>query len=252
MLRTLFCGVLLLAMATVVVTASQDTKATAGNGQQATVTKVDAKQGTVTVRMKDKNGKEIEKSFMLTGDIRYFDSTGKAVAIDIFQSGDDVLFVEAEGRLKEMRRGHGAQAKSDREFLKAAAQIDLAEMKLGKLAQERASAAAIKKFGERLVADHSKMNKELEMIAKSHGMTLPDNLDQKHQELVDQLSKMNGAAFDRAFTKDLTSGHEAAIKQFDAEAKSGQDADLKAWAERWLPTLREHLEQVRTAAKQLD
>ena len=68
---------------------------------------MDAKAGTVTVKMKDpdsKDGKEVEKTFKLTGEIRYFDSTGKAIAIDEFQSGNDVLVLEAEGKLKELRK----------------------------------------------------------------------------------------------------------------------------------------------------
>jgi hypothetical protein len=65
---------------------------------------VDPKNGTVTVRMKDRDGKDQEKVFRLTEDVRYFDSTGKAVAIDVFRSGDYILFVERDGMLKEMHQ----------------------------------------------------------------------------------------------------------------------------------------------------
>jgi hypothetical protein len=71
---------------------------------KATITKVDRQKGTVTVRMKDKNGKEHERTFRLTGEIRYFDSTGRVAAADIFSSGDEVLVVEEEGHLKEIHK----------------------------------------------------------------------------------------------------------------------------------------------------
>jgi hypothetical protein len=71
---------------------------------KATITKVDAKNGTITVKMKGKKGKEVEKTFKLTEDIVYLDSTGRAARIDIFQSGDDVLIMEREGKLKELRK----------------------------------------------------------------------------------------------------------------------------------------------------
>src|SRR5215469_14039088 len=72
--------------------------------QKATITKVDKSTGTVTVRMKDKNGKDVEKTFKLAEDIRYFDSTGKVAAVDVFQSGNDVLVVEEEGHLRELHQ----------------------------------------------------------------------------------------------------------------------------------------------------
>jgi putative membrane protein len=235
-----------------------DAKEKADKGQKATITKVDAKNGTITVQMKDKNGKETEKIFKLTGDIRYFDSTGKVVAIDLFRSGDDVLVVEAEGNLKEMHKkeqGRAAQANGklgqvDSEFLHLAAEVNMAEMKLGKLAQDRATAANLKQYGQRLVTDHTKMSAELQKIAQKEDATLPGKLDEKHQDLFDQLSKVNGATFDTNFSKDMIKGHEHAIAKFETQAKNGQDAELKAYAEKWLPTLRDHLQTIKNAGNQ--
>jgi hypothetical protein len=78
-------------------------------GHEATITNVNAKKGTVTVKMKGKNGKEVEKTFKLTEDVRMFDSTGRAAVIDVFQSGNEVLVIEAEGRLRELHK-KGANA----------------------------------------------------------------------------------------------------------------------------------------------
>jgi len=74
------------------------------NQTQAIITHVDAKKGTVSVRMKDENGKDINKTFHLTEDAEYYDSTGRVGAIDVFQSGDQVLIFEAEGKLKEVKK----------------------------------------------------------------------------------------------------------------------------------------------------
>ncbi len=232
---------------------NQSTADQSKDKQSAKITNVDAKSGTVTVQMKDQNGKDVSKSFKLTEDIRYFDSTGKAIAVDVFRSGDDVLFVEAQGRLRELHR-HGqvstTAALSDQDFLKDAAQTDLAEMKLGQYARDMAASAAIKKYGEQLLTDHTKMNSELAQLAKARGVTLPSKTDKKDQELIDQLAKIKGGAeFDRAFSKNMVAGHEQAIKKFEAQAKNGQNADVKAWAEKWLPTLKEHLRLARTVAQ---
>ncbi len=255
MLRMLTCSVLMFALTGFAVAADKDTKANTDKGQKATITKVDARNHTVTVKMKDREGKDVERTFKLTEDIRYLDSTGRAAAVDVFRSGDYVLVVEEEGRLKELHQapsGTAGQKLSDQEFVKAADEIDMTEMRVGKLAQNDASSQAIKHCAERMADDHAKMNKELRDIAQKKGITFPDKLDQKHQELLDQLGKLKGADFDRTFVKDMVAGHEKAIEKFEAEAKNGQDPEIKAWAEKWLPTLRDHLKATRDAANNLN
>ncbi len=85
--------------------ADKDTKAAKNQKKSdATITKVDAKAGTVTVRMKDSTGKDVEKTFKLAEDVRYFDSTGKAAVMDLFTSGNEVLLIEEEGQLKELHQ----------------------------------------------------------------------------------------------------------------------------------------------------
>jgi hypothetical protein len=78
-------------------------------GQKATITKVDPKNHTITVKMKGKDGKEETRTFKLTEEVRMVDSTGRVAALDVFQAGNEVLVIEAEGRLREVRQ-HGNKA----------------------------------------------------------------------------------------------------------------------------------------------
>jgi uncharacterized protein YigE (DUF2233 family) len=71
---------------------------------EATITKVDPKAGTVTLKMKDKDGKDVEKVFQLEEDAEYLDSTGRVARLDIFRSGDEVLVIEGEGRIKGLKK----------------------------------------------------------------------------------------------------------------------------------------------------
>lgn len=71
---------------------------------QPTITKVDARRGTVTVKMEDKRGREVEKLFQLTEDVEYLDSTGRVATLDVFECGDEVLIIEMEGKIKELKR----------------------------------------------------------------------------------------------------------------------------------------------------
>ncbi len=117
MLRTALCSILMFALVGFVAATdknAKDTKDTKSDkGHKATITKVDTKNHTVTVKMKDKDGKDVEKTFKLTEDIRYLDSTGKVAAVDVFQSGDDVLVVEEEGHLKELHKAKAGDKTKD-------------------------------------------------------------------------------------------------------------------------------------------
>ena len=75
------------------------------NRTHATITKVDAKDSTVAVTMKDKDGKEVEKTLKLAEGVTYFDNNGKSSKIDAFQTGDHVLFSEKDGKITELKKG---------------------------------------------------------------------------------------------------------------------------------------------------
>ena len=82
---------------------ADDQTKTKKNEVKATIEKVDPQNGTITVKMKNKAGKEVEKTYMLTADIEYLDSTGKVAKVDVFRAGDEVLIVTAKGKLKSVQ-----------------------------------------------------------------------------------------------------------------------------------------------------
>jgi hypothetical protein len=79
---------------------------------QAKITKVDAEAGTITVKMADEKGKQVEKTFRLVEESEYIDSAGRMAVLDVFRSGDDVLLIEADGRIKSMKQGHHGQTQT--------------------------------------------------------------------------------------------------------------------------------------------
>jgi putative membrane protein len=135
----------------------------------------------------------------------------------------------------------GSLSKGDKSFITEAAQGNLTEIEMGKLAQEKGQSQGVKDFGKRLEADHSKANEQLMGIAKDAGVEVPTQLDKKHQKDVDKLSKMKAQDFDKAFAKHMVSDHKKDIGKFQKEAKSAKDSELKNFASETLPTLQEHL-----------
>ncbi|MGC2259225.1 MAG: DUF4142 domain-containing protein [Candidatus Sulfotelmatobacter sp.] len=137
---------------------------------------------------------------------------------------------------------------SDKKFVREAAQGGMAEVELGKLATEKASSPEVKKFGQRMVNDHSKANEQLKEVASSQGITLPSNLSAKDEMTKEHLSKLSGEQFDKAYMSDMVKDHTQDVADFQQEANSASDPAVKEFAEKTLPVLKSHLREARQIA----
>jgi putative membrane protein len=137
----------------------------------------------------------------------------------------------------------GLAGASDSMFINEAARSGMAEVRMGELARENGQSDAVKQFGERMVTDHTQVNEELKQVANGQ---VPTDLG-KHQQALDRLRAMKGAEFDAAFKQTQVQAHQEAVQLFERQASQGSNQELKAFAEKHLPHLREHL----TMAQQL-
>jgi putative membrane protein len=145
----------------------------------------------------------------------------------------------------------GAQEMADQQFISLAATGGLAEVELGRLAAQRAGRGSVQQFGERMVIDHGAMNAELAQLAQRKGMRVPITLDDAHQQVRDRLARLSGHDFDRAYMQEMVSDHMKDIADFEHQAQSGIDPDLKAFAAGALPVLRQHLDMARNVNTQV-
>jgi putative membrane protein len=133
---------------------------------------------------------------------------------------------------------------ANRAFVNEVIQGDLAEIRIGKLAQERSASEKVKKFGQRLARDHAANLEKARPLAESMGMTLPTTPNANQKTTYDKLSSFSGAKFDRQLAKKMVQDHKKDIKAFQRESRrSGPAADF---AKQTLPTLREHLKIARS------
>jgi putative membrane protein len=130
----------------------------------------------------------------------------------------------------------------DVKFVKTAAIDGMTEVKLGKLAAAQAKNDDVKKFGERMVKDHTKAGDDLKAAAKAAGIPFPDALDEKHQKEVETFKSYTGADFDAAYVKDMVDDHTKAVALFTRASKEAKDQGIKDFATATLPVLKEHLE----------
>ncbi|MGB8581586.1 MAG: DUF4142 domain-containing protein [Candidatus Sulfotelmatobacter sp.] len=143
---------------------------------------------------------------------------------------------------------NGNVSSSDRKFVHEAAQGGMAEVELGKLATEKASSPEVKKFGQRMVDDHSKVNEQLKEVANSQGISLPSKLSAKDEMTKERLSKLSGEQFDKAYMSDMVKDHTQDVADFQQEATSASDPAVKEFAEKTLSVLKSHLREAKQIA----
>jgi len=132
---------------------------------------------------------------------------------------------------------------TDRQFMMKAAELGMAEIRMGELARERASSDKVKDLGKEVADDHREANEDLRDLAKEYNVALPMDTDQEHQQKIDRLASLSGPSFDREFVQAQLEGHQKAIELFQNQANLGGSERVKDFASENLSELREHLEQ---------
>lgn len=133
-------------------------------------------------------------------------------------------------------------ARADRKFIQEAAEHGMFEVQIAQLASSKASNADVKSFATTLVNDHTNANNELVQLANSKKVELPAAPPRGKRNDIEKLGKLSGAEFDRRFVREVgIKDHEKDIKKFEKASEQTKDPELKAWIDKTLPKMREHL-----------
>lgn len=130
---------------------------------------------------------------------------------------------------------------TDEVFVKKAASGGLYEVQSSQIAQRRATDEDAKAFAQKMITDHTKANNELMRAASAAGFQVSRTLMPKHQMMIDKLSGLQEQEFDREYWTQQNQAHIETVKLFEQASKGLRDAELKSFASRTLPVLREHL-----------
>ncbi len=141
----------------------------------------------------------------------------------------------------------------DAQFLVNAAEINMEEIKLGQLAQQRASSADVKNFAKMMVEGHTKALSDLKGLAQTKQVSLPDSTTKDGLDHYGKLDEeKNGSDFDRKYCDMMVDAHKDAIDRFErAAGDNNADAQIKQWASSMIPDLRSHLDQALTCQNKL-
>ena len=147
----------------------------------------------------------------------------------------------------------GTSADVDRNWVQQQLADGDAEVKLGRLAQERGASADVRAFGAMMVEKHTVAGTELKRIATRHNVAPKPDARGDLDDAFDRLSKLSGADFDRAYLEVMIDEHEDAVDALEKKAgRNDEHADIKDWALKSLPEVKQHLTRAKDLRERLD
>jgi len=146
----------------------------------------------------------------------------------------------------DMTQTQPDMAAANMEFAQTAAAAGAFEVQSSQLAASRAQLQTVKDFAQRMITDHTAAGQQLTGVATAAGMTAPSpQLTDQQQAAINNLTSLNGEAFDDAYLDAQVEAHENAVSAFQTYLANAQAGPLRDWAQQTLPTLQQHLADVR-------
>ncbi len=167
------------------------------------------------------------------------------------ETANSAPIVKSEPAKPASDKGDSVVTGGDLAFMNDAAPGSVAEVELGKMAAGKSQNAEVKAFGQKMVEDHTKAGDELKQLAAQKKVVLPTDVMPAHKQVMDKLSKLSGADFDKEYVKAMVEAHEKDVAAFENVSKTAADADVKAFATKTLPTLKMHLEMIKGMAEKM-
>lgn len=131
--------------------------------------------------------------------------------------------------------------RSEAAFLQKTATDSAAELRLARLARDKAMRDEVREFAQRMVDDHQKALTEAQALASSNGVKLSNGIDSKHEKLLKKLQGLTGPEFDREYMKHMVKDHRKDLHDARRAARATERDDVTDFAGRTALTIEEHL-----------
>jgi putative membrane protein len=144
-----------------------------------------------------------------------------------------------------------SEAVNDTAFIRQAMAANVLEVRLGRVAQSKASNAAVKQFGQKMVTDHSAMQNQWIALASKNGLTIKPTLDPSQEQDARQREQLSGTAFDQAYMRAMLEDHQRDLSEFQREGGSADSPEVRQLAMSGASTINQHLAMAQQVANQI-
>jgi putative membrane protein len=133
-----------------------------------------------------------------------------------------------------------ASVKADNRFVREVAADNMLEVSMGQLAARKAENSEVKQFAQRMVADHNKLQNDWVDMASKNGLNFKTGFGKNHRKKLDQLQKLSGKDFDRAYMTLMIQDHKDYVDYFRKEGRAANSAPVRDLVAAGLPVLEQH------------
>jgi len=130
-------------------------------------------------------------------------------------------------------------------FINAVGPSDQFEMQTSQIALQKSRNPAVRAYAQQMIDQHTTSSQQLTQLAAAKGANLSQSLDPTQERLLAAVQGAGPGSFDRTYLSGQITGHTATVLTYNDEIKSGQDADVKAYAQQNLPMIQQHLADAR-------
>lgn len=140
---------------------------------------------------------------------------------------------------------------SDQDFIAKAAKGNREEVTLGKMVASKTKDPSVRQFAQMMVKDHTQALNELQQLAQSKNITLPEGMPDDASDLQSKLSSATGKNFDKDYMDAMVDDHKKDVSDFQEASQTAKDPDVKQWASKTLPVLQKHLDKAQQVDEKL-
>lgn len=130
---------------------------------------------------------------------------------------------------------------ADAKFIRNVDADHFLEIRLGRLAESKASNQAVKEYGRRMVRDHTSLQTQWTSMASSNGMKLKSGMGPRHKSKLTRMEKMSGRVFDREYMTLVAQNHQDYLDYFRKEGRGAKSAPVRQLVNRNIPMLERHI-----------
>jgi putative membrane protein len=140
----------------------------------------------------------------------------------------------------------------DATFITNAANSNMEEVQLGKLAEAKAISESVKKYARMIQNDHNNANDKLKNLAMTNSITVDSAIKSENRQKVNDLSTLSGASFDKEYINLMVENNQKDIQEFENASSKVRNTQLKSWIDKTLPTLKKHLQEAQRIQNELN
>ena len=143
------------------------------------------------------------------------------------------------------------QVGTDQQLVAQVASSNVLEVRLGQTAHTRGANVAVREFGQRMVNEHSALQKQWMDVAKKSAIPFKADLSPSQVQEFERLNALSGAEFDRAYMDAMVQGHRTKLGSLQSERSASHSSGIRQLIESTLPIVQQHLTQAQQIGSQV-